>query len=112
LLDHFERGKLLMSAVEIFVIDEADRMPTWVSFPISSASPKLIPFTRQTLSLLGTMPAGNSETGRSLLQNPERVEVSLPASTATTVTPAFRRDPWQGLRERATLRDLIRARLT
>src|SRR3982750_3053743 len=26
LLDHFERGKLLMSGVEIFVIDEADRM--------------------------------------------------------------------------------------
>src|SRR5580704_8429195 len=38
LLDHFERGRLLLNGVELLVIDEADRMLTWASSPISSAS--------------------------------------------------------------------------
>jgi hypothetical protein len=36
LLDHFERGRLLLSGVELLVIDEAIACSTWDSFPISS----------------------------------------------------------------------------
>src|SRR5271163_771404 len=38
LLDHFERGRLLMSGVELLVIDEADRMLDMGFIPTSSAS--------------------------------------------------------------------------
>jgi len=38
LLDHFERGNLLLNGVQIMVVDEADRMLDMGSSPISSAS--------------------------------------------------------------------------
>ncbi len=40
LLDHCERGKLLMTGVEIFVIDEADRMLDMGFIRTSSGSPR------------------------------------------------------------------------
>ncbi len=49
LLDHCERGKLLMTGVEILVIDDADRMLDMGFIPDIERIAKLIPFTRQTL---------------------------------------------------------------
>jgi superfamily II DNA/RNA helicase len=109
LLDHFERGKLLMSAVEIFVIDEADRMLDMGFIPDIERIAKLIPFTRQTLFFSATMPAEIQKLADRFLQNPERVEVSLPASTATTVTQRFVATHGKDYEKRATLRDLIKA---
>lgn len=109
LLDHFERGKLLMSAVEIFVIDEADRMLDMGFIPDIERIAKLIPFTRQTLFFSATMPSEIQKLADRFLQNPERVEVSLPASTATTVTQRFVATHGKDYEKRATLRDLIRA---
>ncbi|NRP85761.1 Superfamily II DNA and RNA helicase [Rhizobium lusitanum] len=109
LLDHFERGKLLMSAVEIFVIDEADRMLDMGFIPDIERIAKLIPFTRQTLFFSATMPAEIQKLADRFLQNPERVEVSAPASTAKTVTQRFVASHGKDYEKRATLRDLIRA---
>ena len=109
LLDHFERGKLLMSAVEIFVIDEADRMLDMGFIPDIERIAKLIPFTRQTLFFSATMPPEIQKLADRFLQNPERIEVAKPASTATTVTQRFVASHSKDYEKRATLRELIRA---
>ncbi|MGH6874370.1 MAG: DEAD/DEAH box helicase, partial [Aestuariivirgaceae bacterium] len=49
LLDHVGRGKLLLNAIEILVIDEADRMLDMGFIPDIERICKLLPFTRQTL---------------------------------------------------------------
>src|SRR5512134_1116270 len=57
MLDHFERGKLLLNGVQILVIDEADRMLDMGFIPDLQRICKLLPFTRQTLFFSATMPA-------------------------------------------------------
>ena len=49
LIDHFERGKLLLTGVQVMVVDEADRMLDMGFIPDIERIFKLTPFTRQTL---------------------------------------------------------------
>ncbi|MGO9942731.1 MAG: DEAD/DEAH box helicase, partial [Rhodoblastus sp.] len=56
LLDFFERGKLLLSGIEILVIDEADRMLDMGFIPDIEKICKMVPVTRQTLFFSATMP--------------------------------------------------------
>ncbi|MGC1465109.1 MAG: DEAD/DEAH box helicase, partial [Pseudolabrys sp.] len=107
LLDHSERGRLLLSGVELLVIDEADRMLDMGFIPDIERIGKLVPFTRQTLFFTATMPTEIQHIADTFLHNPIRVEVSKPASTATTITQqlvATGRDPHE---KRETLRNLI-----
>ncbi len=107
LLDHFERGKLLLTGVDIFVIDEADRMLDMGFIPDIERICKLIPFTRQTLFFSATMPPEITKLTEQFLQAPVRVEVSRPATTATNITQRFVKSgskPWD---KRERLRKLI-----
>ncbi|MBB4233819.1 superfamily II DNA/RNA helicase [Rhizobium esperanzae] len=109
LLDHFERGKLLMSGVEILVIDEADRMLDMGFIPDIERIAKMIPFTRQTLFFSATMPPEIQKLADRFLQNPERIEVAKPASAAKTVTQRFVASHGKDYEKRAVLRELVRA---
>ncbi|MES1990223.1 MAG: DEAD/DEAH box helicase [Pseudomonadota bacterium] len=86
LLDHCSRGKVLLTGVQILVIDEADRMLDMGFIPDIEEICKKIPFTRQTLFFSATMPPEIQRLTETFLQNPERVEVSRPASASATIT--------------------------
>src|SRR5215469_16603116 len=109
LLDHFERGRLLLTGVELLVIDEADRMLDMGFIPDIERICKLVPFTRQTLFFTATMPPEIQRIADTFLHNPVRTEVSRPATTASTITQfavAVGREPHE---KRETLRNLIRS---
>jgi superfamily II DNA/RNA helicase len=109
LLDHSERGKLLLSGCELLIIDEADRMLDMGFIPDIERIGKLVPFTRQTLFFTATMPPEIQHIADTFLHNPVRVEVSRPATTAENITQllvAAGRDPAE---KRETLRRLIRS---
>ncbi len=109
LLDHQERGKLLMSGVELLVIDEADRMLDMGFIPDIERICKLVPFTRQTLFFTATMPPEIKRVADQFLHNPVRVEVSRPATTASTITQLLVKSGRESYEKRDILRSLIRS---
>jgi len=109
LLDHFERGRLLLNGVELLVIDEADRMLDMGFIPDIERICKLVPFTRQTLFFTATMPPEIRRITEQFLHNPVRVEVAKPATTLATTAQFLVKSGREGHDKRDTLRRLIRA---
>src|SRR5687768_8310981 len=108
LLDHTERGGLLLTGVELLVIDEADRMLDMGFIPDIERICKLVPFTRQTLFFTATMPSEIRRITEAFLHNPQKVEVSRPATTAATVAQMAVSAGREAHQKRDLLRHLIR----
>jgi superfamily II DNA/RNA helicase len=106
LLDHFERGGILLNDVKILVIDEADRMLDMGFIPDVERIVATLPPLRQTLFFSATMPPEIKRLADRFLSNPKEVTVSAPASASATIV--------QGLTvvqeddKREALRDLIK----
>jgi superfamily II DNA/RNA helicase len=106
LLDHFERGKVLLHDVKVFVIDEADRMLDMGFIPDIERIVGLLPPLRQTLLFSATMPKEIRKLADKFLTNPKEVSVAPPATTAETIEDAVVVVPEREKRE--TLRSLLR----
>lgn len=112
LLDHFERGKLILSDVKVMVVDEADRMLDMGFIPDIERIFGLTPFTRQTLFFSATMAPEIERITNTFLSAPARVEVARQATASETITQgvvmfkASRRDR-EGSEKRKLLRALI-----
>ncbi|HLI14118.1 MAG TPA: DEAD/DEAH box helicase [Alphaproteobacteria bacterium] len=85
LLDHVERGKVLLSDIKILVIDEADRMLDMGFIPDVERIVALIPRIRQTLFFSATMPPEIRRLADAFLINAKEISVAPPASPADTV---------------------------
>jgi superfamily II DNA/RNA helicase len=107
LLDHFGRGKLLMNAVEILVIDEADRMLDMGFIPDIERICGLLPTARQTLFFSATMPPEIQKLTNKFLKDPERIEVARRASTASTIVQRLKFVEDDDSAKREVLRQLI-----
>ncbi|MCB1366964.1 MAG: DEAD/DEAH box helicase [Rhodobacteraceae bacterium] len=112
LLDHFERGKLMLTGVQIMVVDEADRMLDMGFIPDIERIFKLTPFTRQTLFFSATMAPEITRITQEFLHNPERVEVARQATTSETIAQRVclfkpSRKDRTGTEKRAILRAII-----
>ncbi|MEM9715776.1 MAG: DEAD/DEAH box helicase [Pseudomonadota bacterium] len=114
LLDHFERGKLLLTGIEIMVVDEADRMLDMGFIPDIERIFNLTPFTRQTLFFSATMAPEITRITDTFLSNPERVEVARQATTSENIDQkvcvfkASSRSE-EAREKRAMLREVIKA---
>ena len=110
LLDHFERGKLLLTGVQIMVVDEADRMLDMGFIPDIERIFGLTPFTRQTLFFSATMAPEIERITNMFLSAPARIEVARAATTGENIAQgvvmfkASRKD-----REATEKRRLLRA---
>ena len=85
LLDHFERGKLLLTGVQIMVVDEADRMLDMGFIPDIERIFNLTPFTRQTLFFSATMAPEIERITNTFLHTPARIEVARQATASETI---------------------------
>jgi superfamily II DNA/RNA helicase len=104
-LDHYKRGKLLLSDIQNLVIDEADRMLDMGFIPDIERICELVPFTRQTVLMSATMPADIEKIANRFLSSPYKAEVARQSSAAETITQNL---IWvKEDKKRALLRELL-----
>lgn len=85
LLDFIGQGIISLKNLEIFVLDEADRMLDMGFVHDVKRVVKLLPPKRQTLFFSATFPAEIENLADSMLTKPVRVEVAPVSSTAETI---------------------------
>lgn len=85
LLDHMERGNVMLTGVDLLVVDEADRMLDMGFIPDIEKICKMLPKKVQSLFFSATMPPEVKKLTDSFLKDPKEFEVSAPTQTAATI---------------------------
>jgi len=89
LLDLMTRGHVNLDAVEVFVLDEADRMLDMGFIADIRRVARTLPHERQSLMFSATMPAPIEKLARSLLSRPVRIDVAPERVAVTSVTQSM-----------------------
>lgn len=85
LLDLMQQRHISLEDIEIFVLDEADRMLDMGFIHDVKKIIAKLPTKRQSLFFSATMPPAITELAGTILTNPVRVEVTPPSSTADKI---------------------------
>ena len=109
LLDHFERGRILLTDIKILVIDEADRMMDMGFMPDVEKIVSLLPPIRQTLFFSATMPIEIRRLADKFLMNPKKITITPKTATAETVKQFLTSVENKDYVKRDMLRKLIRS---
>ena len=108
LLDHAGRGYTRFKALEVLVLDEADRMLDMGFLPDIRKILALLPRERQTLLFSATMPREIVELSKDILRDPERIRIGHPKTTAAPVGITHALFPVPAHRKTALLAVLLR----
>lgn len=107
LLDHMERGNVMLTGVEILVVDEADRMLDMGFIPDIERICKMLPKKIQSLFFSATMPPEVKKLTDSFLKDPKEFQVSAPTATAVTIEEHLVKFRGDDKVKRAVLRHLL-----
>jgi len=108
LLDHIEQKSVNLSHVEIFVLDEADRMLDMGFIPDIKRIMALLPAKRQNLLFSATFSNDIKKLADELLNKPRLIEVARRNTAAETVTQSAYKVPQEA--KRALLEEIVRSR--
>jgi ATP-dependent RNA helicase RhlE len=85
LLDLMNQGHVRLDRLEVFVLDEADRMLDMGFLPDLKRIMQHLPQERQSLFFSATLPERVSQLAKQLLRDPVRVEITPPATTVEQI---------------------------
>jgi ATP-dependent RNA helicase RhlE len=110
LIDHLERGSAKLDAIEVLVLDEADRMLDMGFLPAIKRIINRVPKERQTLLFSATFEEQIKALALEFMRDPKQVQVTAKNTIAETIV--HRAHPVDGSRKRDLLIDILTKRHT
>jgi ATP-dependent RNA helicase RhlE len=86
LLDHMQRGSISLKSIEVFVLDEADRMFDMGFIHDVRRITAALPKKRQTMLFSATMPPEVKKLASGILKSPKTIQVGQQRNPIETVT--------------------------
>ncbi len=77
LIDHIESGRVLLTEVEVLVVDEADRMHDMGFIPQIRRILAVLPRKRQTMMFTATLPDDVERIARKSMHDPVRIQIGM-----------------------------------